>query len=295
VRQAHPVKKRTRRSREIPDQNRGHRQDSLDRGAPGDQGPFLGDHGAGHSGGREQEEGERAHEPAGAPLVEEEHVEDEQRREDHHGDLGQEREGEERERARVRGPSSPAEKAEVEEERGEHERRGEEVLSFGHPGHRLDLDGVQGENERRQSGQRQVPGEAANQKERPEGVERVKGQVHRAKRERTQPEDGVVERVREDVQGRIVADVGPGERGLHVGRREPADVRVLRHVLGIVPDGHEAVAERGRVHGHGGDEDHGGPERRLSPLGRVALAGRVSRIGHFGDGLASLARTPGRR
>jgi len=198
-------------------------------------------------------------ETAQGPVVQQQ----KQKRKGHEHGLGEKAQGKEDEDRKSLEQTRAAGIPDIEPQGPEHEKGAEDILSFGHPGHRFHVQGMKGE-EKCNGGalpdRRRHPVQDEKEQER---IGRVKEKTHPVMAPRVHSEEGHVQQVgnprdRVPVAG-MGRDEGPGE----TSRREPpSDMRVLRDVLFIIEIDELVAAhlpKHGKRHQHEKQRDRQGP------------------------------------
>ena len=191
---------------------------------------------------------------------------EEQRQGAQHG-LRQEGQGEEDGGGPEADGGRPPHAAEVGERGQEAEQRAEEVLALSHPGHRLDVQRVHGEERRHGRAAPGGPGRRPQELEQEQGVREVEERAHQMVATGVEAEELDVEHVREPGEGVPVEGVeaeGPADP---VGAEPPQHLGVVGQVLRVV-DVDEGEGRGLRVHGCHRHGEPRGEEQDPSPLPR---------------------------
>ena len=136
---------------------------------------------------------------------------------------------------------------------------------------------MHGEEERRDKPDPRVPAEPSHHEEAKDAVQRVDQERAQVVAARVLSPEGVVEQVREEVQGKEVLEVGAREDRLHVLPGERLDPGVREDVDLVVPV-QERVGAGAPEDGAGAEEDPQGSEDRSRARGEGRLEGTYGRL-----------------
>jgi hypothetical protein len=163
--------------------------------------------------GGEEHEGRLFHESAAidapSPIAVDQQQDQRQAHGHRLGEVGEQ--GRRKSDAEPRTSPLPVRSASVDDKRREKEDGAEEILLRGNPGHRLDVEGMQAEQERCDGGGPQPDPERAGENEHQDRHRQMQGEAHGVVRQGIQSEQTVLNSERQQREGVIAAHLDGGE------------------------------------------------------------------------------------